>query len=169
MTAPDSIAARLVALEAENAVRRLVARYFRLCDRLDGGSDISLIGALFTQDARWRGGGSYGVYEGRTAILAMLHAYCAPMPHFRLNAHFLTGEDIRVDGDAAVGRWTMLQCSTYHDGTSDLRSAALTIGCAVEDGRWRIADFLTESLFSRRVDRWSDAAAIPVPVMPRTI
>jgi len=60
----------------------------------------------------------------------------------------------------------MLQCSTYADGTADLRSAALRIGFAVEEGRWRMARFESENIFSRRVDRWTDGAAIPVPAIP---
>lgn len=154
-------------LVAEGAVRRLVARYFRACDRLDADTDFDALGELFTRNAVWRGAGRYagafGEHRGRAAIVAMLSSYAAPVPHFTLNAHFLGGEDICVDGEQAVGRWTMLQCSTYRDGTSDLRAAALTIACAVEQGCWRIVEFETASLFSRRVDRWSDDAAIPVP------
>ena len=45
----------------------------------------------------------------------------------------------------------MLQVSTYRDGRSDLRSAALTLDFAVEDGAWRIARFVTENIFSRDV------------------
>ena len=95
--------------------------------------------------------------------MAMLGSYAAPQPHFAMNAHFLSTESIEVTGDEAVGLWTMLQTSTYRDGRSDLRSAALTIHCRVEDGRWRISHFITENIFSRDVDHWSDAAPISVP------
>jgi hypothetical protein len=57
----------------------------------------------------------------------------------------------------------MLQVSTYHDGRSDLRSAALTLDFAVQDGAWRIARFVTENIFSRDVGPWNDEAPISVP------
>lgn len=174
----DDLAAlrtELAALRAERAVRAVVMRYFRLCDTLGPETPLDALGACFTRDALWEGRGRYraafGRHEGREAIVAMLASYAAPRAHFAMNAHFLSSEAIELDKiepgrDGAVGRWMMLQTSTYHDGRSDLRSAALTIHCAVEDGCWRIAHFITENIFSRDVDHWSDAAAISTPVSP---
>jgi hypothetical protein len=124
--------------------------------------------ALFCTDASWEGRGAryaaaFGRHDGRAAIIAMLDSYRRPAPHFAFNAHYLTSEAITVDGDSAVGRWMMLQASTYASGASDLRSAELEIGFAVEDGCWRIARFQTSNLFSRPVTRWDDPAVVPVP------
>lgn len=157
----------LAILKAERAVRAVVMRYFALCDRLSPDTPFDELGACFTHDAVWEGRGRYraafGEHRGREAIVAMLAGYAGDPPHFAMNAHFLSSETIEVGGGGAVGRWMMLQTSTYHDGRSDLRSAALTIRCAVEDGEWRIAHFVTENIFARDVDPWTDAAPISVP------
>lgn len=162
-----AILARLDTLEAESAIRRVVARYFRICDELGPDTPFGELGELFTHDARWQGRGRYqdafGGYEGRDAIVAMIRSYCVPQPHFAMTAHFFSAESIAVTGDRAVGEWMMLQTSTYTAGNADLRSAALTLRFMRENGRWRIADFRTANIFSRRVDHWTDAADIPVP------
>lgn len=162
-----AILARLDRLEAESAIRRIVARYFQICDDLGPGTPFDELGALFTQGAVWEGKGRYqqafGGYRGRAAIVDMIRSYCLPQPHFAMTAHFFSAESIAVDGEQASGEWMMLQTSTYADGTADLRSAALSLHFAIEDGAWRIAAFRTRNLFSRRVDHWNDVADIPVP------
>jgi hypothetical protein len=162
-----AILARLDTLEAESAIRRVVARYFQICDHLGPDTPFDELGNLFTLNACWQGQGRYqdafGGYEGRDAIVAMIRSYCVPQPHFAMTAHFLSSESIAVTGDRACGEWMMLQTSTYTAGNADLRSAALKLGFARQDGQWRIADFRTANIFARRVDHWSDAANIPVP------
>jgi hypothetical protein len=158
---------RLALLEAEGAVRRTVATYFRICDTLGPRTPLDELGALFAHDAVWEGGGRYkaafGRHEGREAIVAMLASYAIP-PHFALNAHYLSSEAIAVhDERTATGRWMMLQASTYRDGRSDFRSAALTIDLRHENGAWRIARFLTDNIFSRDIGPWNDEAEISVP------
>ncbi len=168
---PDSIAPfleRLERLEAERDIRRLMMRYMELCDKLGATTPMDELGALFAKDAVWAGKGArygttFGEHEGREAIVAMLDAYRGPVPHFALNAHFMSSETISVEGDQGVGNWMMLQTSTYADGRSDLRSARLEVAFAFEEGRWRISRFETENLFSRPVSRWDDPAPVPVP------
>ena len=167
-TEVQALVARLTELEAESEIRRAMARYMELCDRLDADTPMDELGALFARDAVWAGKGArygtaFGGHRGREAIVAMLDAYRAPVPHFAMNAHFLCSEIISVEGEAATGRWTMLQTSTYADGRCDLRAARLDVGFILEDGRWRIARFETENLFSRPVDCWDDPAPVPVP------
>lgn len=162
---------RLARFEAESAIRTVMARYMELCDELNCDTPMDELGALFTRDAVWTGvgarySGAFGGHEGRDAIVAMLGKYRGPPAHFAMNAHFLCSETIKVDGSAAQGQWMMLQTSTYADGRSDLRSARLRVGFALEDGAWRISRFETENLFSRPVDRWDDPAPVPVPDEP---
>lgn len=164
---PDEILGRLVRLEAMASVRGVATRYFRLCDTLGPDTPFDELGALFARDAVWEGRGRYrkafGRHEGRAAIVAMLAAYADP-PHFALNAHYLSSEDIVVTGEeTATAGWMMLQVSTYRDGRSDLRSAALTLDFVIEDGAWRIARFVTQNIFSRDVGPWNDEAPISVP------
>jgi len=162
---------RLGRIEAAEAVRRVAMEYFRLCDTLGPLTPFDALAALFTRAAVWEGRGRYrkafGRHEGRDAIVAMLAAYADP-PHFALNGHYLSSETIEVTGEvtgegAATGRWMMLQVSTYRDGRSDLRSAALTLDFIIEDGTWRIDRFVTENIFSRDVGPWNDEAPISVP------
>jgi hypothetical protein len=162
-----AILARLEALEAESAIRRLAARYFAICDDLGPQTPFEELGELFTPGAIWEGRGRYakafGRYEGREAIVAMIRAYCLPQPHFAMTGHFFGAEDIAVDGAAATGNWMMLQTSDYADGRSDFRAARISMTLAFDGGHWRIAHFLTQNLFSRQSERWNDEASIPVP------
>jgi hypothetical protein len=160
------IISRLEILEAESAVRRTLARYFQYCDDLGPHTPLHSLGELFTDNALWEGKGRYesafGRYVGRDAIVNMIGSYCTP-PHFAMTAHFTSSESIFVDGAIALGEWMMLQCSTYEDGRSDLRSAALNVRFEQHGPAWRIAHFRTTNLFSRHVDYWSDTKVIPVP------
>jgi len=168
MGVPSEVLARLDRLESESAIRTLVVRYFDICDHLNATTPLDELGSLFTEDAMWSGrgaryGAALGAHYGRAAIVAMLGSYAGPEPHFAFNAHFLNSERIVVDGDRAVGRWMMLQTSTYTAGTSDLRAASLRLAFSRLAEGWRIRSFETKNLFSRRVDCWDDRAAIPIP------
>jgi SnoaL-like domain len=166
MSKGNTLIARLGVLEAESAVRRVLARYFQYCDDLGPHTPLEALGDLFTQEALWEGKGRYeeafGRYVGRAAIVDMIGSYCTP-PHFAMTAHFTSSESITVDGTNARGAWMMLQCSTYQDSRSDLRSAALTVGFEREGATWRISHFRTTNVFSRHVDHWNDTKIIPVP------
>lgn len=167
----DSIAPlleRLDRLEAEREIRRVMMRYMELCDNLGPSTPMDELGALFAKDAVWVGKGArygkaFGGHEGRDAIVAMLDTYRGPVPHFAMNAHFMSSETISVARHRGAGSWMMLQTSTYADGRSDLRSARLEVGFVLEEDRWRMSRFETENLFSRPVSRWDDPAPVPVP------
>jgi hypothetical protein len=144
---------RLARLEAEQTVRRVMTRYMRLCDQPDSGFPIAELGALFTQDAVWEGGGStygaaFGQHQGRAAIMGFIESFRHPKSHFTMNTHFLTSEDIEVTDDTAEGRWIMLQLSTFADGHSSVLGARISARFSVEESQWRIAYFRTENLFN---------------------
>ncbi|HXZ10725.1 MAG TPA: nuclear transport factor 2 family protein [Paraburkholderia sp.] len=159
---PTLIAAlgeRLVALEAERAVRHTISRYMALCDVPSGALDGESLAALFATDAIWQGIGpqyadKFGRLTGHAEILAMLTRYLPPSPHFSVNVHFLTSETIDVDiaSARAKGRWIMLQASGYFDAPAapaELISARLEVDFApAANGRdWLITHFRTERLF----------------------
>ncbi len=150
----EALQARIVALEAEHAVRKTIARYMALCDVPSGTLDGETLAALFTQDAIWEGIGpqytqKFGHLRGHEAILAMLQRYLPPVPHFATNVHFLTSETIEVDGVRAKGRWIMLQASGFVDARAEVIAARLEIDFVpAQDGRnWLIQHFRTERLF----------------------
>jgi hypothetical protein len=90
--------------------------------------------------------------------MAMLRSYADPA-HFVLNTHYLTGEIITVHegpGAGASARWMMLQVSTYRDGRSDLRSAAIDVEMAPRERPMAHRRFVTENIFSRDVGPWND-------------
>jgi hypothetical protein len=101
----------------------------------------------------------------------MFAGYMGRPAHFALNVHFLTSElitpgatDAADAADAAQASWVMLQTSTFADGASHLNAAQLTLAMArCADGRWRIARFETENLFSRPVSHWHSAQVLPLP------
>ena len=164
----EALLLRLAALESENRIRRLMARYMELCDCLDETTPMDELASLFAVDAVWRGMGAryataFGSHCGRDAIAAMLDAYRGPPPHFAMNAHFLCSESIQIEGNQAEGQWMMLQTSTYNSGSSDLRAAKLRVGFRIEDGDWRISCFEAENLFSRPVDKWDSESKTLVP------
>lgn len=163
------LAARLERLESEQAIRACMHRYMVLCDDLGEATPMDELAGLFAEDAVWEGVGdryraTFGVLQGRRAIRAMLARYTVAPAHFRLNAHFLAGECIRLTGqDEGVGHWMMLQTSTFASGASHLTSARLTVDFRRRDGVWRMSHFRTENLFARPVAAWNAEEALPVP------
>lgn len=147
--------ARISALEAQNAVRKTIARYMALCDVPTRVLEDESLAALFTEDAVWEGIGpdyadKFGRLQGLDTIVAMLQRYLPPTPYFATNVHFLTAEHIEVDGDNAKGRWIMLQASGYVDAKAELVAARLEVDftpASDDPGVWLIRHFRTERLF----------------------
>jgi hypothetical protein len=142
---------RLARLEAEADIRRLAARYMTLCDAPEPDVPGRPFADLFTADLVWEGVGrtatEFGRVEGRDKLLAWFDSMREP-PRYAFNAHFLTSEQIAVDGDGegATGGWLMLQLALRSDGTGEVRMARLSLRFRREDA-WRIAHFQTEALF----------------------
>ncbi|WP_321793742.1 nuclear transport factor 2 family protein [Caballeronia sp. J97] len=152
----DALLTRLCTLEAQNEVRKTIARYMALCDVPRAPLESESLAALFTDDAVWEGIGSqyvrkFGRLQGPAAIVDMLQTYLPPAPHFATNVHFLTSEHIEVQGDIIKGRWIMLQASGYVDAGAELIAARLEVDFAPstrEEGHaWLIRHFRTERLF----------------------
>lgn len=146
---------RLRALEAQNGVRKTIARYMALCDVPGRVLEGESLAALFCDDAVWEGIGpqyadKFGRLSGPREIVTMLQRYLPPTPHFTSNTHFLTSENIDVTGESAMGRWIMLQASSYVDGQAELISARLEVDFTRsphDETIWLIRHFRTERLF----------------------
>lgn len=152
---------RVEVLEAEAEIRRVQARYMFLCDTpcpeygvTDDDRRIDLILDLYAEDAVWEGVGEYydgqfGRAVGKDAIRAHFERFWGEKrdPALVLNAHYLTSEQIHVDGDRADGQWIHVQPWLYADGTGLLRSSRLNNAFRRQDGRWLITRTRTENVF----------------------
>ncbi len=156
-----ALTARIDTLEAEGEIRRLQARYMFLCDTpcpefgvADDAERIELIVDLYTDDAVWEGvgehyNGQFGRAEGKQAIREHFQRFWGEKtdPALLLNAHYLTSEQIHVDGDTATGQWIHMQPWLFSDGTALLRSSRLNNAFRKVGGRWLVARTRTENVF----------------------
>jgi ketosteroid isomerase-like protein len=156
-----ALTARIDTLEAEAEIRRLQARYMFLCDTpcpefgvADDAERIELIVDLYTDDAVWEGvgehyNGQFGRAEGKSAIREHFQRFWGEKtaPALLLNAHYLTSEQIHVDGDTATGQWIHMQPWLFSDGTALLRSSRLNNAFRKVGGRWLVARTRTENVF----------------------
>lgn len=164
MGADETIAAlakRVETLEAEADIRRLQARYMWLCDTPNpefgvtgDAARIELILDLYSEDAVWEGVGEYytnqfGRMEGKDALRRHFQSFWGEKqdPALLLNAHYLTSEQIHVDGDTAEGQWIHMQPWLFSDGKSLLRSSRLNNAFRKENGVWKITRTRTENVF----------------------
>lgn len=165
----NALQKRVAALEAESAIRAVVARYMEICDDLGPDAPMKELGQLFSKDAVWVGSGkaykkAFGGHKGRDAIVAFLDTYRTPKPHFASNVNFLTSESLNVRGERATGSWVMLQTPSFAVGESFILAARLQLNFKFEDGAWRISQFQTTNLFGRPIEGgWHSSAPIPVP------
>lgn len=156
-----ALIARVETLEAEADIRRIQARYMLLCDTpcpepgITGVDErVDRIVALYTDDAVWEGVGEYyrgqfGRAEGHAEIREHFRSFWGQRqdPALVLNAHYLTSEQIHVDGDSATGQWIHMQPWLFADGTGILRSSRLDNRFRKVDGVWRISRTRTENVF----------------------
>ena len=96
------IAARLQRLEDIESIKQLKAKYCSFCDDNYNPQGIA---SLFTPDGVWDGG-DLGRAEGYDAIVKFFER--APSA-FSFAIHHVMNPVIEVDGDAATGRWYLLQ------------------------------------------------------------
>ena len=163
----NGLEGRVARLEAEGDIRRLAARYMRLCDEPEPDETGATFAILFTEDAIWEGlgataGQEFNRVEGRDRLLDWFATLRVPGQHLhKFNIHFLTSESILVDDDCngAEGRWVMFQSTLLANGHAELRMARIIIRFRVEQGLWRIAHFTTRSLLKTPL---SDEVALTI-------
>lgn len=157
----QALAQEVAALRAESDIRRLQARYMHLCDTPcpepgvdDTTTRIDRILSLYTHDAVWEGVGPYydgqfGRSTGHAEIRRHFESFWGQRrdPALVLNVHYLTSEQIHVDGTTANGQWVHMQPWIFADGSSLLRSSRLHNAFRREAGIWRITRTRTENVF----------------------
>lgn len=155
------LARRVEVLEAEAEIRRVQARYMFLCDTpcpefgvRDDTHRIEKIMDLYAEDAVWEGVGEYydnqfGRAVGAAAIRRHFEKFWGEKqdPALLLNAHYLTSEQIAVDGEEATGLWIHMQPWLFADGTALLRSSRLNNAFRKTGGTWKITRTRTENVF----------------------
>ncbi|MDB5967974.1 MAG: hypothetical protein JWQ90_424 [Hydrocarboniphaga sp.] len=106
---------RVQALEDQQAIVRLKARYVNLND---GGWDgkgthrhAIEVADLFVDDGVWDGRPNAGYAVGREGIRALFESFAA-VPFI---VHYVTNPLIEVDGDIATGHWHALVTATLPD------------------------------------------------------
>jgi hypothetical protein len=142
-----ALAKRVETLEAEADIRRIQARYMFLCDTPcpepgveNDAERVERILELYTEDAVWEGVGAlrehFEAFWGQKRDPALL-----------LNVHYLTSEQIHVQGAEADGQWVHCQPWIFSDGSSLLRSSRLNNLFRKVDGVWKVARTRTENVF----------------------
>jgi hypothetical protein len=133
---------RVDVIESQDAIRKVKAAYMQgLDDRLRGA-----VADLFWEDAVWEGlpertpEGQTPQNPGSSTVgrAAIAESFVAAAGWMSFTAHFLTNEEITVDGDRAVGRWKLLQACTTGE-TAFWQAGVYTDDFERRDGVWRFA------------------------------
>lgn len=130
----ETLSRRLDALESQDAIRRLKARYMQACDDRRGPA----IADLFWPDGIWEATGpnTAGPVVGRDAIAAMFEA--APR-RLTFTTHYLTNEEIVVEGDRASGCWKLFEPCTFKDKLALWMGGRYVNTFERRNGEWRFA------------------------------
>lgn len=102
----DDLASRLCRLEDIEAIKQLKALY---CARCDDSYDADGLAALFTEDAVWDGGNTFGRVESREAIR---RHFAGASKRVTIARHQIMNPIVEVDGDRATGHWLLFQPCT---------------------------------------------------------
>lgn len=165
-TAADlaALSARVRRLEDIEEIRVLKARY---CERCDADYDPDGLAALFTEDAVWDGGNTFGVARGREAIRRHFQGASSRVAIAR---HQVMNPIIDVDGDTASGHWLLFQPCTNAGVDGDGRRTDDAVWLAAtyadtyrrEDGRWLISGTTIDVAFFTPFDvGWADQRFLP--------
>lgn len=129
---------RLAKLEAVEEIRHLKLRYGQLCD---AGYPVDPILAMFTEDAVWDGGATFGVFRGHAEIRQF---FTAINEEVGFAVHYMIGDAIVVDDEvrAARGTWHMFEAATMTvDGVPEAMwlAAVYEDEYRHEDGTWKFS------------------------------
>lgn len=151
----DELEIRVAKLEAAEAIRRLKARYAKVCDT---GYDPDEMVLLFTADAIWDGGDRFGVYRGRDKIYGFFDNV---RNDITWALHYMVAPVIEVDDslETAAGTWYLLEPCTLRKG--DSQEAVWITGTYFdryrrENGEWKFSEVhLTFETISPYDEGWA--------------
>lgn len=104
-----SAEARVQRLEDIEAIRVLKVQYAGICDRNYPADELA---PLFTDDAVWDGGDTFGVQKGKAAIRQF---FAGVSKDITFALHFMIGHTIDIDpsGRKATAHWYLWEPMTY--------------------------------------------------------
>jgi ketosteroid isomerase-like protein len=135
-------------LDAEVAVRAVMAAYMAACD----AHDADRVADLFEPDGRLESPGPDGttVLRGREAIHRSYAFDCARLTFC---VHFLTNERIVTDGDRAYGRWSYFEPATNRASLAVWTGGRYDNEFARGGGTWRFSVFRVRGVLAAPFDR----------------
>ncbi len=159
--------ARLRRLEDIEAIKQLKAMY---CKHCDDNYDADALASLFTEQAVWDGGGTFGRAEGREGIRRHFSGAGKRVTiarHQVMNPMIEVGVDRRGthDPDAATGHWLLFQPCTNAgpDGEEAVWLAATYADEYRRNGDgWLISETMIDVAFFTPFDTgWLDQRFLP--------
>lgn len=124
--------ARLAAVEADVAIRSLVARYAMVMD----DRDVDAIPALFTRDAHVTSQDGKMDARGRDFLVKLYESRFAALG---ATHHIVHGVDVTVDGPATAHGLVSSTAEVWRNGVHQLAAMRYADSYELEDGGWRIA------------------------------
>jgi uncharacterized protein (TIGR02246 family) len=124
--------ARLEAVEADLAIRSLVARYAVVMD----DRDVDAIPALFTRNARVTTGDGVMNSQGRDELVRLYEGRFAKLGATCHNVH---GMDVTIDGPTTAHGVVSATAEVFRNGEHQVVTLRYHDKYEREDGAWRIA------------------------------
>lgn len=115
--ATNSLEQRITIIEDIEAIKKLKARYCRVCD---DNHDANEITKLFADDGIWESEG-IGAHQGHAAIRALFLGF---QERISFSQHNVMNPIIEVKGDTAKGSWYFLGPFTFRKGNRAMWLAA---------------------------------------------
>ncbi|MGH1488448.1 MAG: nuclear transport factor 2 family protein [Acidimicrobiales bacterium] len=154
---------RLRRLEDIEAIKQLKALY---CKHCDDNYDADALASVFTEDAIWDGGGTFGRADGREGIRRHFSGASARVTiarHQVMNPMIDVGID--GDNDRATGHWLLFQpCTDASPGGEQAVWLAATYADEYRrvDGQWLISATMIDVAFFTPFDAgWLDQRFLP--------
>lgn len=105
----SNIEQRLARLEAAEDIRRLKAKYAKICDN---GYDPDQLVALFVDDSVWDGGEHFGYHAGKETIREFFSVVPEQIS-WALHMNICPDIEVSADAQTAEGTWYLFEPFTF--------------------------------------------------------